>query len=296
MTGARLAAVALLVTVVACAGTALKQRSRSARDLAATAKENGAMRCAPVELAMAESHLDFADQELSEGRYYAARSELEIAEANAQLALRKSPKEKCAPKVEQVVKLEVTPQDSDGDGILDPDDECPNDPEDKDGFQDDDGCPEPDNDGDGVPECPEAIDQCPDEAAQTPDGCPQKYKLVVVTKTKIELKQTIYFETAKATIKPVSYPLLDEVAEALADHPKIAVRIEGHTDSRGSNKFNLKLSDDRAKSVRDYLIGKGIDAGRMDARGYGEDVPIADNRSDAGRAQNRRVEFVITSQ
>ena len=89
---------------------------------------------------------------------------------------------------------------------------------------------------------------------------------------------------------------LDEVAEALADHPKITVRIEGHTDSRGSNKFNMKLSDDRAKSVRDYLIGKGIDGARMDARGYGEDVPIADNRSDAGRAQNRRVEFVITSQ
>lgn len=345
--------------VAACAGTKLEARVEPISDMVAMAKENGAMRCAPVELAMAESHVDFARQELSEGRYYAAREELMVAEANARVALRKSPKDKCAP---EVVALEVTPTDRDGDGIMDDDDECPDDPEDKDGFQDedgcpdtdndndgildkadacpndpedkddfededgcpesdndkdgladeidqcpndpedmdgfedDDGCPDCDNDGDGVPECPEVVDLCPDKPAQTPDGCPQKYKLVVVTGTKIELKQTIFFRTAKSTIKRVSYPLLNEVALALQDHPKINVRIEGHTDSRGSKKYNRKLSDGRANSVRDYLIGQGVDAERMTAKGFGEDVPIADNRTNDGRGQNRRVEFVITDQ
>jgi outer membrane protein OmpA-like peptidoglycan-associated protein len=327
MTARRIALVVCAIAVAGsgCAGSKLKARTGSIRDMAATAKENGAMRCAPRELAMAESHLDFAEQELSEGRYYQARGELQIAEANARRALRKSPKDRCAPKQELVVTVE----DSDGDGILDPDDECPNDPEDKDGFQDsdgcpdndndndgildvddncpndpedkdgfedDDGCPDCDNDGDGVLECPTVVDKCPDQPApDTADGCPQKYKLVVVTESKIEIKQTVYFATNKSVIKRVSFPLLNEVAQALQDNPTIEVRIEGHTDSRGSDKHNLKLSDDRANSVREYLIGQGVDGGRMTSTGFGEDVPIADNRTKDGRAQNRRVEFVITN-
>jgi outer membrane protein OmpA-like peptidoglycan-associated protein len=184
--------------------------------------------------------------------------------------------------------------DNDKDGLSDKVDGCPDEPEDKDGYQDDDGCPDCDNDGDGVLECPTAVDKCPDQPAQTPDGCPQKYKLVVVTKTKIEIKQTIYFDFNRAKIKPVSFPLLNEVAQALKDNPTIKVRIEGHTDSRGRDSFNLKLSDWRSKSVREYLIKRGISPDRMTAKGYGETVPIADNRSEAGRAENRRVEFVIT--
>ncbi|RMH40376.1 MAG: OmpA family protein [Deltaproteobacteria bacterium] len=352
------AAAVAVACLAACAGAELRARSGAVRDLIATAKDNGAVRCAPRELALAESHVDFADQELDEGRYYPARSELAIAERNARAAVRKSPKDRCAPKAEPAV---TAPSDRDGDGIVDPQDECPDDPEDKDGFQDADGCPDPDNDvdgildaddkcpndaedadgfedgdgcpeddndgdgladaidqcpneaedadgfedddgcpdcdndGDGVPECPQVVDQCPDQPAQTPDGCPKKYKNVVVTKSKIELKQTIYFETGKATIKPVSFGLLDEVAQALKDNPTITVRIEGHTDSRGSRAYNLRLSDARAKAVRDYLIAKGIAPERMVAQGFGEDVPIADNRTAEGRAQNRRVEFVITS-
>ncbi len=186
--------------------------------------------------------------------------------------------------------------DNDKDGISDKIDQCPDDAEDPDGFEDDDGCPDCDNDKDGVPECPEARDKCPDEAGpNTVDGCPQKYQLIVVTETKIELKQTVYFDTNKATIKAVSFPLLNEVALALADHPTIAVRIEGHTDSQGKDAANLKLSQRRAESVRTYLIAKGVAGERMDAQGYGETVPIADNRTGAGRAQNRRVEFVITA-
>ncbi len=362
MTSARILAVAALVAMAAaCAGPRLVKRSDSVGDIIATARENGAMRCAPFELAMAVSHNDFAKQELAEGRYYAARAELAVAEENARLALRKSPKAKCAPKVVVKREIVVTPKDSDGDGLNDDEDECPRKPEDFDDFQDEDGCPEPDNDndgiadkiddcpmkpedkdsfedddgcpeddndkdgladqidqcpmepedadgfedddgcpdcdndGDGVLECPEVVDKCPDQPAETPDGCPQKYKLVVVTKERIELKQTVYFETAKSIIRPVSYPLLNEVAQAMKDNPDIKVRIEGHTDSRGSNARNQRLSDDRASSVRTYLIGQGVAADRMVSKGFGEDVPIADNRTKAGRQQNRRVEFVITS-
>ena len=128
-----------------------------------------------------------------------------------------------------------------------------------------------------------------------PDGCPKKYNLVVVTENKIEIKQTVYFDTSRATIKRVSFPLLNEVAQALTDNPAIKVEIQGHTDSQGSARSNLRLSQKRAESVRAYLIKRSIASGRMVARGYGKEVPIADNRTAEGRSQNRRVEFVITS-
>jgi OOP family OmpA-OmpF porin len=128
-----------------------------------------------------------------------------------------------------------------------------------------------------------------------PDGCPKKYNLVVVTETKIELKQTVFFDTNHASIKRVSFALLSEVAQALADNPTLKVEIQGHTDSQGSDRANLKLSQRRAESVRRYLIKKAVAGDRLVARGYGETVPIADNRTAEGRSQNRRVEFVITS-
>ena len=181
--------------------------------------------------------------------------------------------------------------DRDGDGILDNVDRCPDQPEDKDGFQDEDGCPDPDNDGDGILD---KDDKCPNEKGDPPDGCPHKYNLVVVTATKIELKQTVFFDTNKTTIKSVSFALLNDVASAMTDHPKITVEVQGHTDSQGDDAFNLKLSQGRAESVRTYLIKKGVSADRMAPKGYGENVPIADNRTADGRSQNRRVEFVIT--
>jgi outer membrane protein OmpA-like peptidoglycan-associated protein len=174
------------------------------------------------------------------------------------------------------------------------------DPEDKDGFEDDDGCPDDDNDQDGLAD---SIDPCPVEAedrdgVEDEDGCPDAdkdtYQNVVVTEERIEIKQTVHFDTGRATIKRVSFPLLDEVAQALADHPKIRVRVEGHTDSQGQDAYNLRLSRDRARAVREYLEGRGVDGSRMTSDGYGETRPISDNRTAAGRAQNRRVEFLIT--
>ncbi len=111
---------------------------------------------------------------------------------------------------------------------------------------------------------------------------------------KIELKEKVEFDTDSAVILEQSKPLLDEVAGILKDHPEIKkVEIQGHTDSRATRTYNLKLSDERAASVRKYLESKGIAANRMVSKGYGPDKPIADNKTDAGRAENRRVEIHI---
>ena len=120
---------------------------------------------------------------------------------------------------------------------------------------------------------------------------------VKVTIQKIEILDKIYFETAKATIKPESYPLLDEVARVLVDYPQITkLRVEGHTDSRGNDAYNLKLSDERAASVRAYLEGKGVEAGRLTSQGFGETQPVDPRNVAAAWDKNRRVEFVIVEQ
>ena len=184
--------------------------------------------------------------------------------------------------------------DTDGDGLLDPDDKCPTQPEDKDGFEDADGCPDPDNDKDGVLD---AADKCPnDPGPPDNDGCPKKYEHIVVTQEKIELKQKIFFDTNKATIQARSFGLLDEIASVLKSRPTMTVRIEGHTDSRGKHEHNMQLSQRRAESVRQHLVGLGIDISRMEAKGYGPDQPLETNKTAAGREKNRRVEFFITQQ
>jgi outer membrane protein OmpA-like peptidoglycan-associated protein len=212
--------------------------------------------------------------------------------------------------------------DNDSDGILDKDDKCPNEPEDKDGFEDEDGCPDPDNDRDGIVD---AEDKCPNEAGPKENGgCPDKdrdgdgvvdrldrcpevpgpadnegcprEKFIVVTKEKIELKQKVHFATDSARILPDSFAMLTEIADVLTRRPEIVVRVEGHTDSRGSVQHNLKLSQSRAESVKQFLVARGVSPERMEARGFGSTQSIADNRTAAGREQNRRVEFIITSQ
>ncbi len=214
--------------------------------------------------------------------------------------------------------------DNDGDGIPDDKDKCKNEAEDKDGFQDEDGCPDPDNDADGLldgdDKCPDEagpkqnggcpdkdrdsdgvvdrFDNCPDEPGPAENGGCAKTQLVVITEAKLEIKDKVFFDTDKDTIKKKSFPLLDNVAAVLQAHPEIKkVRVEGHTDNVGPDAHNKDLSERRAKSVRKYLIDQGhVDAGRLDAAGYGPDRPIADNATDDGRAQNRRVEFVIVEE
>ena len=119
-------------------------------------------------------------------------------------------------------------------------------------------------------------------------------KGVEIKKDQIVISDKILFDTGRATIKPVSHAILDAVVAVLRDYPKITIRIEGHTDSQGSNSLNQRLSERRAKSVRAYLAGQGIDEERMTFEGFGEDRPIDTNRTRTGRANNRRVEFHIT--
>ena len=188
-------------------------------------------------------------------------------------------------------------RDRDGDGIVDHLDKCPDEPEDKDGFEDEDGCPDLDNDKDGIAD---AQDACPIEPGVAQDdpkqnGCPRKMQLVVVKKDKIEIKQQINFESGKAKIKGKrSFQILDEVVQVLNDYPGIKkIRVEGHTDSVGSNKFNQRLSQSRADSVMEYLLSQGVSVDRIEAEGYGEEKPIASNATAKGRAINRRTEFNI---
>ena len=189
------------------------------------------------------------------------------------------------------------PIDRDRDGIADPDDACRREPEDLDGWEDADGCPDPDNDADGFAD---AADQCPDEGEdrdgfQDADGCPDQKPLAVLTQCKIEISDKVYFETGKAKILEVSYPLLTTVAQIITDNPDLVekVIVEGHTDNRGGTKYNKRLSQRRAKAVAKFLRKSGVDKRRLNHQGYGKEKPIADNATRQGRSKNRRVEFKV---
>jgi OmpA-OmpF porin, OOP family len=186
-------------------------------------------------------------------------------------------------------------EDNDQDGILDIDDLCPDDPEDFDGWEDEDGCPDPDNDKDGILD---VDDECPNEPEnfngfEDEDGCPDRGR-VVVTDTNIEILDKIYFEYDKAVIKSESFPILDAVAATLEGNPDILlVEIQGHTDERGPDAYNKRLSNDRAAAVKTYLVDKGVDASRLESHGYGEEQPLDPRSNEEAWAKNRRVEFLI---
>lgn len=218
--------------------------------------------------------------------------------------------------------------DNDNDNVVDTRDQCPLIPEDLDNWEDEDGCPEPDNDADGIPDtydrcpnqpgprenegCPtldrdndgiaDSVDACIDQPETynqylDEDGCPDTPPTKVqVTRKRINIDEMIQFEFGKATLLPESYPILDSVVKVMQDAPAMKVRIEGHTDSVGSDEANLSLSQERATSVRAYLIKQGIEANRLEAKGLGETQPLDTNRTDEGRAKNRRVEFHIVEQ
>ncbi len=185
--------------------------------------------------------------------------------------------------------------DNDKDGILDTEDVCPNDPEDMDKWEDEDGCPDPDNDKDRILD---KDDQCPNEpetynGKDDEDGCPDR-GLAVRTDTGIMILDKIYFETNKAIIKPISYPILDAVAATMNGNPDILLlEVQGHTDERNTNEYNLKLSQDRSNAVKQYLVDKGVDAKRLAPRGYGEEKPIDNGHNESAWSKNRRVEFII---
>jgi outer membrane protein OmpA-like peptidoglycan-associated protein len=197
----------------------------------------------------------------------------------------------------------VPDPDNDGDNVADANDKCPgtdktvadsvNTKEDLDSFQDEDGCPDADNDGDGILD---VKDKCPNEAEtfnqyQDEDGCPDKKPEIDVKKGEAIILEGIYFATGSARLEPNSMTILDKVYRTLLENPEIEVEIRGFTDSKGKYASNVKLSQNRAESVRMYLVNKGIAAYRIVSKGYGPENPIDTNATKEGRARNRRIEF-----
>ncbi len=204
--------------------------------------------------------------------------------------------------------------DADGDGITDKDDACPNEKGTKEnnGCPDTDGdtvvdkfdacptvagpaankgCPWPDTDGDGVVD---KEDNCIDVAGPVSNnGCPEITK-VEVAKLE-ELFKTVYFDTGKTTLKKESLTQLDEASQIMTKYKSAKFAIEGYTDSVGGPKLNLELSEGRANSVKEYLVSKGVSASNLNAKGFGEENPIATNMNKAGRAKNRRVEVKLVN-
>lgn len=180
------------------------------------------------------------------------------------------------------------PLDSDGDGVVDYLDQCEGTPAAAAGKVDDKGCPI-DSDGDGVADFE---DKCPAVVGiKANKGCPE---------IKEEVKQVfqkalngIEFQTGKATIKKSSNKILDQIVTIMNENPAYLLLINGHTDNVGKADKNLTLSNDRANAVKTYLVNKGVDEKRMTAKGFGQEKPVADNKTAAGRAKNRRVEFVV---
>jgi len=190
--------------------------------------------------------------------------------------------------------------DNDKDGILDAKDSCPNEPEDVDGWEDENGCPDPDNDGDGVLD---VDDDCPLVAGSKAfKGCKGKKKVVLVG-DEIKILEQVFFDTGKATIKKKSFDLLAEVANVLKSNPGVElIEVQGHTDDVGNDASNKRLSEARAKSVREFLIKEGVDAGRLQSKGFGEEQPQKPIEGLKGKAlkeareTNRRVQFKILTQ
>jgi len=175
------------------------------------------------------------------------------------------------------------PPDQDADGIIDSEDQCPAEA----GKARTAGCP--DRDGDGVAD---AADKCPDQAGtKANEGClpPEVQKFSGAIKG-------ITFAAGKAEIKKTSFKTLDAAVAALLAYPELRLEVQGHTDDQGPDDANLKLSQDRADAVKAYMVEKGVAAERLDAKGYGETMPVGDNKKAGGRAANRRIEFKLLGQ
>lgn len=343
---------AVLALALACQrGPELQGKVDGLKQLTEHSAKNGAVKCAPRELALAQAYLEFADLELGRGKLREAAHWIELATVNAKAAEQQSPPEQClagppdrdgdgyadavdrcpdAPEnfnglddadgcpddpdtdgdkiLDSADACIVDAEDADGfedfdgcpeldndlDGILDVKDGCPADSEDPDGFEDQDGCPEPDNDKDEVLDVSDECPSTPGQKEAAPLGCPLKPALVVVTDCEVKITQQIHFAYNKDVIKPESYPVLDAVTDVLTKNPAFKIEVQGHTDDKGSNSYNLDLSNRRAHSVRKYLVAHGIAPERLDAHGYGEDLPLVPNDSDENRSLNRRVQFVRT--
>ena len=201
--------------------------------------------------------------------------------------------------------------DNDGDGVLEPLDGCPDAREDRDGFQDDDGCPELDNDGDGINDL---LDQCPDapETAPSPsasggaafagvvaDGCPDPEPALLAATppltpgSSLSLSGPLVFEKNSTRLTPESTPVLEEVLRLLLSNPQLRLRIETHTDDKGSASHNRALSQRRADALKTTLVKSGVPDDHLEAVGMGEATPLMPELTDEARRANRRVVWIV---
>lgn len=193
------------------------------------------------------------------------------------------PQDKC-PTVAGLAQFNGCP-DTDGDGVPDPEDECPNEA----GPKENKGCPFEDRDGDGVLD---KDDECPDTPGTVANnGCPEPTAEAISELN--EYSKTVLFDTNKSTIKPQSEEALKAIADIMEEYSNTIFHIEGHTDSVGADAYNLKLSKERAASVREWLVSNGVPSNRLTSEGYGETRPIDNNNTAAGRQNNRRVEISL---
>lgn len=292
------------------------------------AKSMGAMECAPQDLAKAQMQYRFATGEIRDGDLGRAVGHLEEGLAAADRARQAGMA--CGVRGPVVAEPARDPIiDEDGDGVLEPDDRCAYRLEDFDGFQDTDGCPEPDNDADGVLDnvdpcpvdaedfdgfqdadgCPELdndadgvlddADQCPSEpetlnSFEDDDGCPDfAPTLLTVDGDRLVLKKKVDFAPGMNVLLGTSHPTLREVSEVLRLSGGKILRIEGHTDNKGEPDTLVRVSEERAAGVRDFLLTQGVPANRLEVVGRGGEDPISTNRTPIGREANNRIELIL---
>ena len=319
----RCAAVVALALCACGQAPVMRGQIEGLTKLASQAERNGAIRCAPRELALAKSHLRFAEVELDQGFVSRANAHLAIAEPNAHAAFdlsrpkrapsdswrfprrRKIPtamasstRSTCAcsrrkTRTATSTKTDVPSSTTIWTAWPTSLTNARSSRKIRTASTIKTAVPINDNDKDTLAD---VDDQCPNEAGPTGGdrpGCPRK-SLVVVTDKEIKITQQIHFEFDKDVIRRESYPILDAVAEVLQKNPNMRIEVQGHTDNKGSAAYNLKLSDRRAASVRKYLVGKGISSDRLVSHGYGLTRPLVPNDSEQNRALNRRVQFMRT--
>ncbi|WP_026897262.1 OmpA family protein [Daejeonella oryzae] len=171
-------------------------------------------------------------------------------------------------------------KDSDGDGVADKLDKCPNTEA---GIKvDGSGCPL-DVDGDGIVD---SKDSCPTEkGTEELNGCPEMSSGTMAGYNNIQ------FEFNSSVLRTSAYPTLDKLSAEVRANSAMQIQLDGHASAEGTEEYNMQLSKDRANSVKTYLVNSGVDASKISTRGYGESRPVASNATEAGRSQNRRVEF-----
>jgi outer membrane protein OmpA-like peptidoglycan-associated protein len=287
----------MLFAASACSqGPALRGKIKGLSTTVADAEKNGAMTCAPRELAIAKSQLEFAAIDLDQGEFSQAVAHVDRAEPNALAAFSMSPADRCTSR--EFIEVAAPPpvdKDTDSDGIVDSKDQCLLEPEDKDGYLDDDGCPDLDNDGDGIAD---ALDHCPNEpetfnGIDDADGCPDSG----IVSTGALVLPELSFEAGKSTLSAAATTTLNHAADRILAAPTRRIRIEGHADRHEAHgNAAVTLSEARALTVREYLIKRGVDPSKLQAVGYGASRPKAAGDTPQAHALNRRVEFIDVDQ